>query len=82
MKTTPCRGCARPIVFARTADGKTIPLDPRPPIYLVTQVDGEASAVRDTLITTTDGAETSHMVTHFATCPKAAEFSRGKRVAP
>lgn len=71
MSTSTCRGCGKPIVWATTPDGKQIPLDPRPPCYEVVQdIDtGEATCTR----------KKDAMVTHFATCPKADQFSSGRR---
>lgn len=60
-KTVPCKGCGRLIHFARTPQGKTIPLDVRPPVYKLTE-DGRCERAPDTY------------VTHFATCPNADEF--------
>jgi hypothetical protein len=58
-------------VWARTAEGKAIPLDPRPPIYEV--VRGEARLTREKY------PDAQFCVSHFATCPKASEFSGSKR---
>lgn len=65
--TTPCKGCGRPIVWARnTQTEKRVPLDPKPVCYVVQEFDGELIC----------GPVTA-MVTHFATCPKASDFSKG-----
>lgn len=83
MKTIPCRGCGKPIVFALTADGKKIPLDPRPPLYFA--FEGEAGLIigdriRSHVMADIPGApEAMPMVTHFATCPKANQFSRSNK---
>lgn len=72
MKTTPCKGCGKPIVFADTMDKKTIPIDPRPPVYRAVTMsdDGTPLIVERAML---------HYVSHFATCPKASEFSgKGK----
>lgn len=61
-----CKGCGKRIFFVKTNEGKTIPIDPSPPIYCIT---GSGTAVR----------ESGSFVTHFATCSKANEFSGGRR---
>ena len=78
MKTTPCRGCGKPIVFVLVPhdDGKVVrvPLDLRAPVYTVTVWDQDGTpseAVRLWI-----GG-----VSHFSTCPKAADFSAAKRNA-
>lgn len=73
MRTSPCRGCGKPIVWGTDADGKRIPLDPRPATYVaVEDIDsGEVSIER---------APTT-FVTHFATCPEAAKFSHREKRA-
>lgn len=64
---TPCDGCGRPIIWAETKDGTRIPLDPRPAVYLtVGWKDGTISKVERLR---------EALVTHFATCQKANEFS-------
>lgn len=36
IATTACKGCGKPIVWGRTADGKDVPLDPTPATYVIT----------------------------------------------
>lgn len=69
MSEEVCRGCGARIIWAKNpATGKMIPLDPRPPVYLVT----EEGAMR------ANGKEgEAYYVSHFATCPKANQFSGG-----
>lgn len=70
--TTKCRNCGRKIIFvtAVNAAGQqmTIPLDPSEPIY-VRQRNGDGGAVW--------AQDTSRelLVSHFATCSKANDFS-------
>jgi hypothetical protein len=55
------------------ADGKPghVPLDPRAPVYAITVSDQDG--------TPTDAVRLrAAYVSHFATCPKASEFSGGK----
>lgn len=82
-RTTPCKACSAPILWARTAAGATIPLDARAIVFRVeyfrTAPDGTlellrvAPAANDELIARS-------FVSHLACCPKASEFS-GKRGA-
>lgn len=76
MKTTPCRGCGKPIVFVAILrdDGLNgqIPLDPRPPVYQITLSDQDGTPKEAVRLRTA-------YVSHFATCPQAAEFSGGRR---
>jgi hypothetical protein len=62
------------MVWGETPDGKRIPLDPRAPVYLVTSPDGHEPPI-------VDRARLA-FVSHFATCPKANEFSTSKKKAP
>ena len=71
FKTSPCRGCGKPIVWGETPDGKKIPLDPTPAVYLVREESQKTVVVYRTL--------NCYMVTHFATCPKANQFSGSKK---
>ena len=77
MRTAPCKGCGKPIVFVAVLkeDGTSgrVPLDPRPPVYMVT-VTEEPGGTPLSAIRIKDA-----MVSHFATCPKAAQFSGAKR---
>lgn len=69
-KTSPCRGCGKPIVWADDGHGGKLPLDPRPPVYAVAyDAAGNAQATR----------HVTAMVTHFATCPKANDFSASRK---
>lgn len=66
-----CKGCGKKIVWAILPGGGAIPLDPKPPVYQVSDPDaahmGQVVATRMPAM----------MVTHFATCPKANNFSGG-----
>jgi hypothetical protein len=82
MMTTPCKGCGKPIVWGETRDGKRIPLDPRAAVYCYQEgLDGK-DAVCDRALEINGTPTLRFMVSHFATCPKASEFSgRGKKGA-
>lgn len=67
--TSPCKGCGKPVVFVTTAEGKTVPLDPVAPIF-VREPDGEGGAVW------AQDKSGDILVTHFATCSHANQFSR------
>jgi len=65
VRESPCKGCGKPIVWATTRDGKKIPLDAKPPVYRVTEVDDLVWCDRVTDV----------MVSHFVTCKEAHRFS-------
>ncbi len=72
FKTSPCRGCGKPIVWAHKPEGGVIPLDPRPPVYkLIHSYDEQTKQT-----TLRCERKLQSMVSHFATCPKANDFSR------
>ena len=72
LRTVPCKGCGKPIVWAKNAEGKAIPLDPRPPVYGVKQ---------DAALGVICARVESAMVSHFATCSHAADFSGSNKKA-
>lgn len=84
FKTGTCRGCGRAIVWAWDESGKAIPLDPRPPVYRVSEHPERSAPACTRLISPfeADGALQGFMVSHFATCPKANDFSGSRRPAP
>ncbi len=72
MKTVPCRGCGNPIIWAQNPDtGKKVPLDAKAIVYDVTYHEngGEVIVTRSM----------QSYVSHFNTCPKANDFSKGKK---
>lgn len=65
-----CKACGCPLMFLAGPNGKTIPLDMRAVVYRVGKdLTGEPVAEPDS---------NAH-VSHFASCPKASDFSKGKR---
>ena len=88
MSEDKCKGCGARIVWGFTADDKWIPLDPRPPVYFITLAKLENTSylgkAGDEIMLTErakkwDSEEgVGYMVSHFATCPKASEFSGGR----
>jgi hypothetical protein len=71
-----CKGCGKRVLFASVVidDDKTrlVPLDPVPPIYHVVWESGKSALARR-------ATRNRVMVSHFATCPKANDFSGGKK---
>lgn len=66
----PCRACGCPLLLLTGPNGKAIPLDLRSPVYrLGKDLTGAEVAERD------QGA----FVSHFCSCPKASEFSKGAK---
>jgi hypothetical protein len=68
-ETAPCRACRAPVVFAESDRGAKLPLDAAAAVYLVERAEGELRARRTHVA----------LVTHFATCPEAARFSKGRQ---
>jgi hypothetical protein len=65
-----CKGCGKKVIWLTTMDGKRIPLDPVPPVYVV-----KINHIGQPFI----ARERAAMVSHFATCPKANDFSAANR---
>ena len=64
-----CEGCGRPILWAKTEDGATIPLDTTAPTYKAVPEGGGLRARR----------ENGTFVSHFVTCSKREHFSKGRK---
>lgn len=62
-------------MFAKLSDGKVIPLDPRPPIYAAKLWDEDRETPMEV------ERHFTAYVSHFATCPKASDFSKKKAPA-
>lgn len=71
-----CRSCGRPIVWARTSNNKSIPLDPEPAprgnlVVSLTDSILHAGVTRGPQL---DGLRAAHKplyLSHFTTCPNA-----------
>lgn len=61
--------CGCPLGFGLTHDGKTVPLDLRAQVYVLT---GEQSPGKAVGVVASDLG----FVTHFRTCPMAGDFSK------
>lgn len=74
-----CRGCGKSILWAKDAvTQKAVPLDTTPPVYLVTQTpENNFHLARANQKFNT--GEPMFFVSHFATCPKASDFSRNRK---
>ena len=69
-----CKGCGKEIIWAKNENGKMVPLDASAPVFLITEADDETGCVKvghDDL--------PACYVSHFATCPKANEFSSSRK---
>lgn len=75
MSQSHCKGCGAEILWAKNENDKMIPLDAKAPVYLIKDVkDGETRCLR----VGRDDLPACY-VSHFSTCPKANEFSGGKK---
>lgn len=64
----PCKACGCPLALVTGPNGKLIPLDLRSPVYRIGEdLTGADVAERDP----------KAFVSHFSTCAKASEFSKG-----
>jgi hypothetical protein len=76
-----CRTCAAPILWARTTNGKNIPLDAEPVesgnVYLVAN-GRETTAIVMAAGEAPPAGVTRRFVSHFVTCAQAAEHRRRK----
>lgn len=78
-RTSPCKGCGEPMVWAKTERGKNMPLDPEevdrrdvgPKITLFDIVRGEDGKPAALVSTSVRGH-----VAHWVTCEKRDEFKR------
>jgi hypothetical protein len=81
-KLATCKGCGAPILWAHTSTGATVPLDPRPVVFRVERFTAAPDgALTELHVSATSRGELVErcFVSHFSTCSKAAEFSRGRR---
>ena len=89
MSAATCSTCGRAIIWATTSIGSKLPLDARPAIVYRLEgpdADPRAVAVKQTaVIAAADlfGEEheegVSVYVSHFLTCPQAAQHSRSRK---
>ena len=68
-----CAGCGKAIIWARSEAGAKIPLDAVAPVYFLDGREEGPAGLPHAL-----RAETTY-VSHFATCPNAAQFSGRSR---
>lgn len=74
-----CKGCGKEILWMKTTENKMIPLDPKPPIYEVH--DAAPEEFKGGADCYGARADKGYYVSHFATCPKANDFSASKKQA-
>lgn len=79
-----CRGCGAAIIWIRTPGGKSIPCDPEQIVYRK-QVGGGIKIVTPNgevlsaeLKSNPNEADGIGYIAHFATCPEARRFRRGR----
>ena len=82
-----CKGCGAEIIWAKNENDKMIPLDAKAPVYVLT-IRGDtrmlpivsANLCHPGTETRCRRAEKGRaFVSHFATCPKANDFSGSKK---
>lgn len=82
QRTTPCRACGKPLLFIRTAKGKTAPVDAEPVRFREGAGSEKYILLTGEIVTglrDPDGTEEGY-VSHFATCPGADTYrKRGKK---
>jgi hypothetical protein len=69
VERRPCAKCGCPLAIVTGPSGKKIPLDLRSPVYsLAADLSGHPVAQK-----------APAFVTHFATCPSASAFGKGRK---
>ena len=75
---TKCKGCGKSIYFAKQLMGdgkyKWVPLDPVAPIFEIT-----VDSLGGVPVQCKQDKTAKYMVSHFATCAKANDFSSSKK---
>jgi hypothetical protein len=76
----PCKSCGSPMIWTKTGTGKSIQLDPDPVPNgnIVLHADGTAMYITKAMMNALD-PEAKRYVSHFATCPNAAQHRKEKR---
>lgn len=76
----PGRGCGEPVVWVLTDDGNPMPIDPDPVpegnVIVTGQVEPFVLSVRVVRKGETVSEGTARFVSHFSSCPRAANFRR------
>ena len=67
MIETKCKGCGRKMLWGKTVEGKSIPLDASAPVYRLDKVKGTVERSQE------------FFVSHFSTCPRASDFSGSRK---
>ena len=84
MKKATCRGCGAPIVWIRTAGGKSMPCDAEPVLYKERKgaagkiVTPNGEVLSCDLDVEPDEATGIGYISHFVTCPQAERFRKRK----
>lgn len=73
-----CKGCGKRIVWGVTPEGKKIPLDPVAPVYRIAENTGGALP-SEAPVYRARGDGHDYLISHFATCPAANQFSGSRR---
>lgn len=84
--TQKCRACGAPIMFLKTAKGKTMPVD-EGAVFFKAHPDGkelfilgDGSTMRGNQVSDRAEGDQFGYISHFATCPNADDFrKRGKK---
>ena len=77
IQTKRCEACGTLMLFVRSPDGKSMPVQRvRNSYRLGVADDGEAQAYAQDA---GQGALAGHFISHFETCPEASNFSKGKK---
>ena len=78
-----CKGCGAEIDWIMTHTGKYMPVDPEPVFVAVDDgsdvfVTDEGEVIHGREVPANDGSAEVAFVSHWATCPAASSFRRGR----
>lgn len=72
-----CRGCNKMVIWGVDDKGNVVPLDPVAPVYTLSGFPAaKGLAGHKPAAEIARAKRDEFMVSHFATCPKASQFSR------